>query len=29
MTRSIGDMTAKSVGVTYEAEIKNFANLTS
>ncbi len=28
MTRSLGDLVAKSVGVTYEPEIKVFANLT-
>jgi len=28
MTRSIGDLVAKSVGVTYEPEIKVFDNLT-
>lgn len=27
MTRSIGDLVAKTVGVTYEPEIKIFANL--
>lgn len=29
MTRSIGDLVAKSVGVTYEPEIKVFNNLTN
>lgn len=28
MTRSLGDVVAKSVGVTYEPEIKVFSNLT-
>ena len=28
MTRSLGDIVAKSVGVTYEPEIKVFSNLT-
>lgn len=28
MTRSLGDLVAKSVGVTSEPEIKNFTNLT-
>lgn len=28
MTRSLGDLVAKSVGVTYEPEIKVFPNLT-
>jgi serine/threonine protein phosphatase PrpC len=27
MTRSMGDLVAKSVGVTYEPEIKSFSNL--
>ena len=29
MTRSLGDLVAKSVGVTYEPEIKTFLNLQS
>jgi len=29
MTRSMGDVVAKSVGVTYEPEIKSFQGLTS
>lgn len=29
MTRSMGDLVAKSVGVTYEPEIKSFSNLSS
>lgn len=29
MTRSMGDLVAKSVGVTYEPEIKVISNLTS
>lgn len=28
MTRSLGDLVAKSVGVTYEPEIKTLTNLT-
>ena len=28
MTRSLGDLVAKTVGVTYEPEIKTFNNLT-
>jgi serine/threonine protein phosphatase PrpC len=29
MTRSMGDLVAKTVGVTYEPEIKSFYNLSS
>jgi serine/threonine protein phosphatase PrpC len=29
MTRSMGDLVAKSVGVTYEPEIKSFSNLSN
>ena len=29
MTRSMGDLVAKSVGVTYEPEIKTFSNLSN
>ena len=29
MTRSMGDLVAKTVGVTYEPEIKTFSNLSS
>lgn len=29
MTRSMGDLVAKTVGVTYEPEIKSFSNLSS